>query len=80
MDSVPFDSDDVGKPVVNEDDEEIGIVVDVRNETAYVEPDPDTFDTIRAKLGWEDTDEDSYPLQDGQVAVVTDEAVRLGDL
>lgn len=80
MEPVSFDGDDVGKPVVNDDGEEIGRVVEIRHGTAYVDPDPDGFDRIKSELGWEDADGDAYPLQDGQVALVTDDEVHLGEL
>ena len=80
MDPVSFDDDDVGKPVVNSEGEQIGMIVEVRHGTAYVDPDPGMVDTIKSKLGWEDTDEDDYPLQDGQVSLVTDDEVHLGEL
>ncbi|WP_232688474.1 PRC-barrel domain containing protein [Halobacterium zhouii] len=80
MDPVSFDDEDVGKTVVNDDGEEIGLVVEIRHGTAYVEPDPDGFDKVKSKLGWEDTDEEAYPLQDGQVALMTEDEIHLGEL
>lgn len=75
-----FDGDDVGKPVVNDDADQIGRVLEIRPGTAYVDPNPSTFDTSKSKLGWENADEESYPLQDGQVAMVTDDEIILGEL
>ncbi len=72
-----FTDDDVGKTVVNASGDEIGIVSAVEHGSARVEPDPGITDTIRAKLGWEDTDEETYPLQDHAVSRVTDDEVRL---
>lgn len=80
MEPVSFDDDDVGKRVVNDSGEQIGMVVEVRHETAYVDPDPSMFDKMKSKLGWEDADEDAYPLQDGQVALMTDDEIHLGEL
>lgn len=80
MATVSFDGDDVGKPVVNQNGEQIGRVVEIRHGAAYVDPNPGAFDTIKSKLGWEDADEESYPLQDGQVAMITDDEILLGEL
>ncbi|QLG47543.1 hypothetical protein [Natrinema halophilum] len=75
--SPQFSDDDTGKRVVNADGDKIGIVADVDHGTAHVEPDPGITDTIKAKLGWGDTGEDTYPLQEESVARVTDDEVRL---
>ena len=75
--TVEFTESDEGKRVVNAGDDEIGRVVDVRHGTAYVDPDPSMFDTIKSKLGWGDVDEDTYPLQQADVAEVTGDEVRL---
>ncbi|QFU83572.1 hypothetical protein [Natronorubrum aibiense] len=72
-----FTDDDIGKRVVNANGEEVGLVADVEHGTAHVEPDPGITDTIKAKLGWGGTDDDAYPLQEGSVARVTDDAVHL---
>lgn len=72
-----FTDDDVGKTVVNANGDEIGIVSAVEHGTAHIEPDPGITDTIQAKLGWGDRDEDTYPLQDHSVSRVTDDEVRL---
>ena len=69
--------DDEGKKVVTDDGEEIGVVADVSGGTAYVEPDPGMFDTIKAKLDWGDPGEDTYPVSTDDVANVTDDEVRL---
>ncbi|KDE59475.1 hypothetical protein EL22_21735 [Halostagnicola sp. A56] len=76
-----FTDDDVGKSVVNENGDEVGIVADVEHGTAHVKPDAGITDTIKAKLGWQDTDEEMFPLQEEAVARVSDDEVRLeGDL
>lgn len=77
---VTFSESDEGKKVVNSEGKTVGRVVDVRHGSAYVDPDPSMFDTIKAKLGWGDMDEDSYPLQKADVATVTDDEVRLRKL
>lgn len=69
--------DAVGKSVFNADDEKIGIVVEVDDGTAYVEPDPSITESYKAKLGWGNTeaDEEAYPLDDDSI-----EAVNEGDI
>jgi hypothetical protein len=69
--------DDEGKSVVGADGEQVGRVVDVEHGTAYVEADPGLTDTIKAKLGWGDTDEDTFPLQEQSVEMVTDDEIKL---
>lgn len=72
-----FTDDDVGKDVVNARGDKIGIVSAVDHGTAYVDPDPGMTDKIKAKLGWEDRDDDTYPLQEQSVETVTDDEIRL---
>lgn len=68
---------DVGKKVVNSDGSEIGRIVDIKNDKAFVDPDPSTAETIMSEFGWGDSDQGTYALPDGSVATVTDEEVRL---
>ncbi|SDQ90134.1 hypothetical protein, partial [Natronobacterium texcoconense] len=75
--SPQFTDDDIGKTVINANGDDVGIVADVEHGTAHVEPDPGIADTIKAKLGWGGTDEEAYPLQEGAVSRVTDDAVHL---
>lgn len=71
--------DDEGKTVVNADGDEVGMVTEVRGETAYVDPDPGLTDAIKSNLGWEDVDTDDYPLKDDRIAGVDedDDEIRL---
>lgn len=68
--------DDIGKPVVHGDDQ-IGRIVGYEHGTAHVEADPGITDVVRSKLGWSETTEDSFPLQEEVVEAVTDDEVRL---
>lgn len=77
MSTTDLTEDDEGKRVVTDDGEEIGVVADVRSGTAYVEPDPGMFDTIKAKLDWGEPGEDTYPVGSGDVAEVTDDEIQL---
>lgn len=72
-----FTEDDEGKSVVNDQGEDVGIIADVEHGTAYVNPDPGVTDKIKSKLGWDDRDEDTYPLQEESVESVTDDEIRL---
>jgi hypothetical protein len=68
---------DVGKTVVNQQGEEIGMVSGFEAGTAYVDPDPGMTDRLKSKLGWDNIDEDSYPLDDEQVHSINEDEVRL---
>ncbi|EMA37825.1 glycosyltransferase [Halobiforma nitratireducens] len=70
-----FTVDDVGKPVESASGDILGTIVDVDDETASVEPDPDVVDSGRAVLGWES--DDVIPLAADAVREITDDAVRL---
>jgi hypothetical protein len=69
--------DDEGKPVVNAEGEQIGVVAAVRQGTAYVDPDPTITDQITSKLGWADVDEDHYPLDETKIETITVDEIRL---
>ncbi|SEQ33969.1 hypothetical protein [Natrinema salaciae] len=75
--SPQFTDDDVGKRVVNADGDEVGMVADVEHGTAHVEPDPGITDSIKATLGWSDSGESTYPLQEEAVSRVTDDEIHL---
>lgn len=79
MDRDHVTDDDEGKPVVDSHGEKIGMVTEVRSGTAYVNADPGIADTIRSKLGWNDADQEDYPLERDRVQTVTDDEVRLTD-
>lgn len=68
--------EDEGKQVMY-DDETVGRVVEVRSGTAYVDPDPGMTDTIKSKLGWGESDEESFALDESSIAEITDDQVRL---
>lgn len=69
---------DEGKPVVNEAGDKIGMISEVRGGTAHVDPDPGMMDKVQSKLGWGDSDEETYELPASEIAEVTDDEVRLG--
>ncbi|MHB9286508.1 PRC-barrel domain containing protein [Halobacteriales archaeon Cl-PHB] len=69
-------SADEGKPVVV-GDESVGRVVSVEGGTAYVAPDPGVTETVRAKLGWGEVQDEDFPLQERGVETITEDEVRL---
>ncbi|WP_436928001.1 PRC-barrel domain containing protein [Halosimplex amylolyticum] len=76
-DRTTVSDDDQGKPIVDEHGEKIGVVSEVRGGTAYVDPDPGITDKVSSKMGWSSADEDDYPLPTSEIAVVTDDEIRL---
>lgn len=78
-DTTLTDSDE-GKTVVNNHGDEIGRVVEVSAGAAHVDPDPNMTDTIKSKLGWGDSDEDTYRLDERSIEEVTDDEIRLGTM
>jgi len=68
---------DEGKHVVNKAGKKIGMVSRVEGNHAYVDPDPGITDTIKSKLGWGDSDEETYSLDDDHVESINDDEVRL---
>lgn len=81
MATVEFTKDDVGKTVVDANGNPVGKIVDTQGGDAYVDPDPNIIDTVRANLGWDHRDDDDYILTgngtDEHVEAVTDDEVRL---
>ena len=79
MDRTEISKDDAGKRVVNSEGNKIGMISEVKNGTAYVDPDPGIADSIRSRLGWGDADADDYQLESGRIHAITDDEVRLKD-
>lgn len=80
METIQITENDVGKDVVDGDGNQVGIVSAVKHGTAYVDPDPGMLTKVKAKLGWEDVDDEAgYPLHEEAVATVTDDEIRLTD-
>lgn len=69
--------EDEGKTVVDSTGEEVGMVVEVENETLFVDPHPSLTDKIKAALDWGEPDEDTYPVTADQISDITDETVEL---
>lgn len=77
MDRETVTEDDEGKRVVDSEGNDVGIVSGVRHGTAYVDPDPGITDTVMSKLGWDDVDEEDYPLDESRIDTITDDEIRL---
>ena len=69
--------DDIAKTVVTGDGEDIGIVDEVEDGTAYVDPNRDVASQLKSKLGWSADTKDTYPLRNDAIADVTDDEIRL---
>jgi len=70
------DSDE-GKKVVNANGDQIGMVTSVESGMAHVDPDPGVTDKIKARLGWEEADRDTYTLPKEAIGEITDDEIRL---
>jgi len=77
MDRTTIADSDEGKRVVNSEGSKIGMISEVRDGTAFVDPDPGITDSIRSKLGWGDADADDYQLESNRIHTITDDEVRL---
>lgn len=77
MDRTEPTDEDEGKKVVNANGEKIGIVSEVSDGTAMVNPDPGITDTITSKLGWGEADEGDYKLSLNRIHTITDDEIRL---
>ncbi|MFD1588362.1 hypothetical protein ACFR9U_15375 [Halorientalis brevis] len=69
--------DEEGKSVVDATGEEVGLVVEVENETMFVDPHPSITDKIKTALDWGGHNEDAYPVTASQVSQITDDTVEL---
>lgn len=74
--SAPMEGD-TGKTVVDASGNEVGMIVEVREGTAYVEPNPSLTSKIKTALGWGGADEENYPVRREQIARITDDRVEL---
>ncbi|WP_233274675.1 PRC-barrel domain containing protein [Haladaptatus cibarius] len=69
--------EDESKPVFNVDDEKVGIVTEIKDGTAYVDPHPSLLTEYKMLLGWKDDSKEIYPLPKEAIAEITDKEVRL---
>lgn len=69
--------DERAKRVVDEAGTEIGIVDDVDDGTAYVDPEPDVRGELKMRLGWGGDEQTTYPLRHDAVDEITDDEIHL---
>lgn len=74
-----FTEQDEGASVFDADSEKIGVVTEVRDGTAYVEPEPSLSEELKAKLDWgsHEADADAYALRAEWVDEVEDGEILL---
>jgi hypothetical protein len=74
-----FTEADEGASVFDADREKIGVVVEVRDGEAYVEPEPSLTEELKAKLDWgsHEADEDAYALKSNWIDEVEDGEILL---
>lgn len=72
-----FSDSDEGKPVLDSDGRELGVVDEVRHGTAYVTPMADLPPPARAELGWGGDDRDAYRLDEARVETVSSGRIEL---
>lgn len=68
---------DEGKPVVSASGDKLALVEEVRENTAYINPEPGIVDRIKSKMGWGDADEGDFTITEEDVGRITDEKVEL---
>lgn len=74
--ATPTESDE-GKTVIDADGEQVGLVVEVAEGTAHIDPDPGVIDRLGARFGWSDGSGDTYPLGTARIEAITGDAIRL---
>ncbi|WP_137283708.1 PRC-barrel domain containing protein [Halorussus salinisoli] len=74
-----FTQDDEGASVFDADREKIGVVVEVRDGDAYVEPEPSLTEELKAKLDWgsHEADRDAYALESEWIDDIEDGEILL---
>lgn len=79
--AVMLDDDDVGKDVIDDNGEKVGVVTEVDEATnvMYVDPHPGLAQRVKTRLGWEGHDEDAYTVETDRIAEITDDEVLLRD-
>lgn len=69
--------DERAKRVIDGSGNQIGIVDDVSDGTAYVDPDRDIPDELKSKLGWGADERSTYPLRNDAIDAISDDEIRL---
>jgi hypothetical protein len=71
--------DDEGKTVYDASGDEVGMVVDVKGDTIYVDPHPSIADKFKSVLGWDMDEDDAHPIPGNRIARITDRRIELVD-
>lgn len=74
---VTLKEEDEGKVLVDAAGEELGVVTEVVDNVAYVDPDPGVGEAVIAALGRADANADDLAVEGEIVEAVTDEEIRL---
>ena len=69
--------EDEGKFLMDGEGEQLGIVSEVRNGTAYVDPDPNLGEAWMEVFGWGSADEDDLTVPGEAIDTVTDKEIRV---
>lgn len=75
--STRITQDEEGKPVVDANGNDIGIIASVQEETAHVNIDPGLAEKVKSQLGWEEASGDTYPIQPEMIASISTNEVQL---
>ena len=75
--STRITQDEEGKPVVDADGNDIGVIAAVQGGTAHVNIDPGLAETVKAQLGWDEASGDTYPIQPEMIASISTNEVQL---
>ncbi|QCS40938.1 PRC-barrel domain containing protein [Natrinema versiforme] len=70
-------TEDGGKRVIDSNGTEIGVVLDVEDGTAYVDPNDEIGGELKTRLGWGPDTGSRYPLRNDAIGEITDEEIRL---
>lgn len=74
---VTLKEEDEGKVLVDAAGEELGVVTEVVNNVAYVDPNPGVGEAVMAAFGRADANADDLAVEGEIVEAVTDEEIRL---
>ncbi|WP_115865259.1 hypothetical protein [Halorussus litoreus] len=79
---IQLDDHDVGKDVIDANDEQVGVVteVDEDDNVLYVDPHPGLAQRVKTRLGWEGHSEDAYSVTPDRIEMVGDDEIRLRSL
>ena len=69
--------EDEGKFLMDAEGEQLGIVTEVKDNTAYVDPDPGLGEAWLEAFGWGSVNDDDLSVPGEVIDTVTDEEVRV---